>query len=169
MRFTLLVSTLLVLATGCQAENFARYQAEQDGFSVRRLDDWNASREKGTVLFREKGSSSHATIAIRAVELSEASRAARSRHGVLESTAKVLGSYPEAVVSGPKPIGGDSDRMAFEMSFVPQSKGKRYERRHVVVFDNAHIFQLWHTAPAGDLSRTSGDFAKIIDSIREEV
>lgn len=164
-----LVFVLAMGAIGCQADNFERYRSTEDGFSVRKLDGWTTTREKGTVLLRQGSKDSHATIAIRSVALESSERETQTRKTFLDSTAKVLRSYPEAEVHGPTAIDGDPDRMEFELTFVPESKGKRYQRKHVVVFERGHVFQLWHTAPAGHLEETSAAFAKVVDSIREEV
>lgn len=162
----------IVVACACQVEDHpdARLFAD-DALSVAPPAGWQITRQKDTLLFvgGSPADDARPTIAIRSIPVSGWSEP-RTADNVLPSVETVLRALPEAKVKGPVEIDQPAYRaVAYEVVFKPRGGGgRKYERRHVVVFSASHIFHAFLTAPAGTLANSRATFDEVLASLREE-
>lgn len=162
------IALALTLITACQSGEYSgpRTTSAEDGVSFAELKSYTARREQGALLLT---GTSKQTIAVRAVP-ADAWSEPRTPDNVLPSVARVLAAMPSAVVTGPFEVEHPSYRaVAFDVVFAPPGlAGRRYERRHVVLFGDRKVIHVLATAPAGQLQRSHKDLDKVVASMREE-
>ena len=165
---------LLLSAVSCSGDE-ATHEAQvfpEDAVSLVPPDGWRVKHEKGTLVFVGGSSDedTQAVIAIRAVSVA-AWNEPRTAENVLPSVKTVLEALPGARVEGPRELEHPAYRaLAFDVVFTPRSKrGKRYQRRHVVVEANQHIYHALLTAPADQIEQSLPTFDRVLASLREEV
>ena len=73
-------------------------------------------------------------------------------------------------MTGPTWINHPAYRVAaFDVVFTPKSRGgRRYQRRHVVVFAGDHVYHAFLTCLAGHNDESRAAFERVLDSLREE-
>jgi hypothetical protein len=166
-----LVIALAGLATSSCNRGQDRFRSEQDGFSIRALPDWQADREKGSVIFRgpRAPGTAETSIVVRSVPLDRVRPRARDTGGLSEAVAGVLAGLPASVVSRPELSGHPRlEGTRYAATFEPPGKSGRYARTHVAVLGDAHLFHLMHTAPEGALDQSAALFDEVVASLREQ-
>jgi hypothetical protein len=158
---------LTLVATGCQQEG-NRFRSEPDACSFAELSGWTAERERGDLLLRDPDSA--ATIAVRAVPVTNDWVEQRKPTLVNPAVKKVLGALPQARLSGPVSVRSSMAGTAFEVTFVPPGRREAYLRRHVVLYgdESGKVFHVVLTVPARSADAGVAAFEKVVDSFREE-
>src|SRR5262245_9010644 len=114
------VATLLLLplVVACSGDS-PRWSSERDHFSLRQLDGWLQKDEFGAVVFvRDR-----VTISVKTAD-------GKDPAAVIPATAQFLMSLPDAKVSEAKPSRvHDFAAATFDLSFHPEERPDRYERR----------------------------------------
>ena len=173
MNRTGLLATAVVVLASCQSDtrDASVKTFTDDALSLAPPTGWEAKRQKDTLVFVAPSAKdgTRATIAVRSVPVDGWSEP-RTPDTVLPSVETVLRALPSARVAGPTWIDHPAYRAAaYEVSFTPRSRGgRRYERRHVVVFAHEHVFHAFLTGPAGRLDESRAAFEHVLESLREE-
>ena len=168
----LALSVVLALAS-CQSERRdpAVKAFAADNLSLVPPAGWEVKRQKDTLVFvgpaAEDGD--RVTIGVRSVPVGGWSEP-RIPDNVLPSVETVLRALPGARVSGPTWIDHPAYRAAaYDVSFIPRSRGGRaYQRRHVVLFAGDHVFHPFLTGPTGHVDQSRTAFERVLDSLREQ-
>ncbi|HEU5059949.1 MAG TPA: hypothetical protein VFU21_25635 [Kofleriaceae bacterium] len=169
----LLAMSLLLAIASCQSEgdNPAAKAFAEDSLSLVPPAGWEVKRQKDTLVFVGPAAQdgARATIAVRSVPVGGWSEP-RVPDNMLPSVETVLRALPGAKVSGPTWIEHPAYRAAaYDVSFIPRSRGGRaYQRRHVVLFAGEHVFHAFLTGPAGHVDQSRTAFERVLDSLREE-
>lgn len=167
----------LLLAASCQRQDAGARDPQifaEDALSVVPPSGWQVKRQKDTLVFvaasPEDEDATPPVIAIRTVPISDGAER-RTAETVLPSLKTVLMALPGAEVTGPTDLAHPAYRAhAFDVVFTPRSKrGKKYQRRHVVLEADQHLYHAFLTAPAGELERSLPEFERVLASLREEV
>jgi hypothetical protein len=164
----------LLLSAACQRDEFVGEQKTfaEDSLAVAPPEGWEVKHQKDTLVFvgGKAGDSARPTIAIRSVPVEEGPEM-RTAETVLPALETVLRALPEATVSGPTDVEHPAYRaLAYQVVFTPRSRGgTSYQRRHVVLFANEHIYHAFVTAPDGELEDTLDEFKQVLASLGEEV
>lgn len=156
----------------CQADtrDAAVNAFAEDELSLAPPAGWEVKRQKDTLVFVAPATDgARATIAVRSVPIAGWSEP-RTADSVLPSVEHVLRALPEAKVTGPTWINHPAYRAAaYDVVFTPNSRGgRRYERRHVVLFAGDHVYHAFLTGPAGHVGESRAAFERLLDSLREE-
>ncbi len=160
------------LACG-QSDDRPRYESPEDHCTLVAPVGWTPKREYSSLVFvGPQGDRALTTITIRAIPIEGEWTQPRTPDLVVAATEKVLRGLPAAKLAGREEISaGDFSGVAFDLSFVPDGKRGRYDRRHVVftVGGRGYIYHIIHTAPAGRLKDSAKVFADVLATLREEV
>ncbi len=164
-----------VLLVGCRGEEESaeRIVVPDDGVSYLAPAGYTARRDRDTWVLSRQGERARTTIAIRTVKNADWSTdgsQGRPPDVVIPATELALKALPGAEVSRTRSR-EHAEYRASELSvvFTPRSRGgERYERTHVTLFAPEHVIHVFQTAPAGRAAITAGDFARVVDSIRED-
>src|SRR5688572_12371269 len=116
-------AAVAVLVLACSGDGGPRWTSERDHFSVRELEGWNQKEEFGATVFVKD----RVTISVKTAEIKDPA-------AVVPATGKFLRSLPGAQVSEGRThrVGGFS-AATFDLSFHPEERADRYERRHTVL------------------------------------
>jgi len=174
MRGWILFAPLALSMAACQgggdnSRSGKIHVADQDHVSFAELDGWSLRHDRGTWVQVGQGERELSTISIRSVDRNGWSED-RSPELVLPATETSLRALPSAQVHGPKDLDHPVyPASVFAVTFEPRSKkGKRYQRRHVVVFGDQRIFHVLLTAPDGAIENSQKPFDTVVNSVREE-
>lgn len=152
----------------CQGQPAPRMVLEEESVSFVELAGYNIEHDRGAaILTTENTDKKRSSIVIRSVRYD--GRHDRTAEAALEATGESLAAMPGAKVTGPVPV--DHPRytaMRFDVTFKPHKKRRSYQRSHVVVFAEDHIYHVLHTAPEGHLGDAAKDFERVIDTLEEE-
>jgi hypothetical protein len=163
---------LCVCFAACQGESGDRKAYRDHGFSMAELDGWAEKTERGSLVFvgPEEIGLAHNTIAIRSVPVEGDWTDRRTAKLVIPATRKVVSALPGAELLAERQLAHKRfEGKAFDLVFEPRKKkGERYGREHVVLVGKKRVLHLIHTAPEGDLEKSTEVFDHIVDSIREE-
>jgi hypothetical protein len=163
---------VLVVLTACQSsDNVGGARIfDEDAVSFVPPEGWDIHRDRDTLILvgSPHGPAARTTIAVRTAAADGWSEP-RTLANVTASTARVLSALPGATVRGPVDFEHTVYRgKAFDVTWTPRKGGQRYQRRHVTLEANDHLYHVLHTAPEGDLDATKDTFARVIDTLREE-
>jgi hypothetical protein len=171
MRRVVVVAAALAIGCGSTAEDKRpRHHSDEDHVSVYSPPGWEVQRELGSLVLVADpgGEAARNTISIRTAPVEGAWTERRTRELVLPATEKVLAALPSAKVSPPVELEvGGRAAVAYDVSWVPQGKKTRYERRHVVVFANDHVYHVMHTGPAAQFAKGKKVFDAVLASLEE--
>ena len=168
MRSALALSAALGLLA-CSGPSAPRTILEEESVSFTELADYKIEHQRGAaVLTTDDAKKRRSSIVIRSVRYDE--RHDRTPEAVLEATGEALAAMPNAEVSDAVAIDHPSHTaMRFDVTFRPHKKRRGYQRTHVVVFAEDHVYHVLHTAPKGHLGDAAKDFERVVDSLEEEI
>ncbi len=160
-------ATLGLLA--CSGPSAPRTILEEESVSFTELSDYDIEHEIGAaVLTSDNAKKKRSSIIIRSVRYDE--RHDRTPEAMLEATGLALAAMPNAEVSDATPVDhSEYTAMRFDVTFRPHKKRNSYQRTHVVLFAEDHVYHVLHTAPKGHLADAAKDFNRVVASLEEEI